>query len=236
MPTAFKIILKSLMNNGRWDSDPQLTSGQQPFCRAISDDITGSYSLILRQSPIKQQLVYGHLPLFDFPKQGVLPSAFWMEWISSAFFVLLLLFIPSFFAFFLTSSIFIIASLRYFRSVGNLIFNGVNLYYRQDILRQNSKIYKFFSICQLPRFWIFNIVIPAKPVLSRASAPVLPALRSLSEAGSKVEGARQSHSTNDHQLNCPSLPSTAAYLPLCRRPERFEDNITAPMSKSKRAI
>jgi hypothetical protein len=65
------------------------------------------YSWILRQSPIKQQLVYWHLPLFDFPKQGVLPSAFWMEWISSVFFVLLPQFIPSAFAFCFISLIFI---------------------------------------------------------------------------------------------------------------------------------
>jgi hypothetical protein len=44
------------------------------------------YSLVLKQSCIKQQSVYEHCP-FEFPKQGVQPSAVWMEWISSAFFI-----------------------------------------------------------------------------------------------------------------------------------------------------
>lgn len=45
------------------------------------------YYLILRQSCIKQQSVYEHWP-FDVPKQGVHPSAVWIQWISSVFFIL----------------------------------------------------------------------------------------------------------------------------------------------------
>jgi hypothetical protein len=44
------------------------------------------YSLVFRQSFIKQQSIYGHCP-FDLPKQGVFPSAVWMAWINSGFFI-----------------------------------------------------------------------------------------------------------------------------------------------------
>lgn len=44
------------------------------------------YSLILKQLSIKQQSVYGHWP-FAVPKQGVQPSATWIAWISSVFFI-----------------------------------------------------------------------------------------------------------------------------------------------------
>lgn len=83
--------------------------------RKISD-YTAEQHGTLKQSLLKQQLVYWHWPLLEFPKQGVLFSAFWMAWISSAFFILPQ-FIPSFFAFFFMSSIFIFASLRYFNSI-----------------------------------------------------------------------------------------------------------------------
>jgi len=44
------------------------------------------YSLVLRQSAIKQQPLFPHSP-FDHPKHGLQPSAVWIEWISSAFFI-----------------------------------------------------------------------------------------------------------------------------------------------------
>jgi len=47
---------------------------------------TNNYSLVLRQSCIKQQSTFAHWP-FDLPKHGVQPSAIWIQWIISAFFI-----------------------------------------------------------------------------------------------------------------------------------------------------
>ena len=63
------------------------------------------YNLILRQSCIKQQSARSHWP-FDFPKQGVQPSAIWIACISSVFFILPGV-TPRALAFFLTSGILI---------------------------------------------------------------------------------------------------------------------------------
>ncbi len=79
------------------------------------------HTLILRQSFIKQQSVYGHSPL-DVPKHGVHPSATWTAWISSGFFFLPGI-IPRALAFSFTSGIVIrlspilIVCIRYLLSV-----------------------------------------------------------------------------------------------------------------------
>jgi hypothetical protein len=61
------------------------------------------YGLVLRQSLIKQQSVFEHWP-FERPKHGVYPSAIWMAWISSGFFIFPG-FIPRDFAFVFISGI-----------------------------------------------------------------------------------------------------------------------------------
>jgi len=55
-----------------------------PFSEIVRN--TKFYSLVLRQSAIKQQSMFPHWP-FDLPKHGVQPSVVWIEWMSSAFFI-----------------------------------------------------------------------------------------------------------------------------------------------------
>lgn len=60
------------------------------FLRKITADTSEAgppQDLILRQSFMKQQSVWGQNP-FEWPKHGMQPSATWMAWMSSAFFIL----------------------------------------------------------------------------------------------------------------------------------------------------
>lgn len=77
---------------------------KERFCQAQQKQRKNRYKPTLKQSCIKQQTVYSHWPP-DFPKQGVKPSAIWIAWISSVFFILPGI-IPRALAFFLISGIF----------------------------------------------------------------------------------------------------------------------------------
>jgi len=91
------------------------------------------YNRVLRQSVIKQQSVFVHSP-FDHPKHGVHPSAVWIAWIRSAFFIFPGL-IPSFFAFVFISGIPIRFSATLVAAILCLSFYSVIYFYKYFVLQ-----------------------------------------------------------------------------------------------------